>query len=155
MGRARQRWTRVTALTVTIALLALPANVPGQQPGSIPGMGSMTSASAQPITYTNAIDPGFQAAPAPPPPNGTSAVSFIDCAVPMTQVKLRIDANYDDRRPTRAEYIFSKSGVPGSPGWWVPEKSVDYQELSSYVEVAYQGMLSGFLELPTRWVNPD
>jgi hypothetical protein len=120
-------------------------------PGTIPGMGSMTPASARPISYGPALGQPADASI----PDYESVVSFIDSAIPMTQVKVRFDANYDNHRPTRAEYIFSKSGIPGSPGWWIPEKSVDYQELSSYIEVAYQGMLSGFLELPTRWVNPD
>jgi hypothetical protein len=135
-------------MTALLAVLPAPANGQDRAPGTVPGMGSVMPQTTN-LNFANsqqAADSG---------PDYDSAVSFIDSAVPASQVRLRFDANYDDRRPTRAEYLFSKSGVPGSPGWWVPEKRVDYQELTSYVEVAYQGMLSVFLEMPTRWVNPE
>jgi hypothetical protein len=90
-----------------------------------------------------------------PSPNCDSAVSYLDSAVPQSEVKLFFDANYDDRRPTRNAYLFSKSGNPGDPGWWTPERRVDWQELTSYVEIAYQNKFSGFMQVPTRWVNPD
>jgi hypothetical protein len=155
MGRVKRRWTGLTALTAA-AFLGLPlaaARAQDHTPGTIPGMGSMTTSTLKPISYTGTQGQGQ--AQANTAPDYESAVSFIDSAIPATQVKIRFDANYDDHRPTRAEYLFSKSGAPGDPGWWQPERNVDWQELTSYIEVAYQNMLSGFVEIPTRWVNPD
>jgi hypothetical protein len=151
MGRVKRRWTRLTAWIAAATLIALPGTTRAQLPGTIPGMGSMNTLSSQPITSAGT---GSQTADSPSSPY-TSEVSFIDSAIPTSQAKLLFDANYQDHRPTRAEYLFARSGVPGSPGWWVPEKNVDWQELTSYIEIAYQDMFSGFLNLPTRWVNPD
>jgi len=153
MGRVTRRWARLTALTVAAVLTALPgtADVQAQTPGTIPGMGSMNTLSPQPISSAGtASQPSDTSTP-----DYESAVSFIDSAIPMTQVKLLIDCNYGDHQPTRAAYLFPKSGVPGSPGWQTPETNVDWQQLTSYIEIAYQGMFSGFVELPTRWVNPE
>src|SRR5580765_5905446 len=131
MGRAKRGWIRLFALTL-MAALPFAAMAQSNMPGTIPGMGSMTSASSQPIQYGGA--PGQMP---DPPPDYESSVSFIDSALPMSQVKMIIDCNYDFRRPTRAEYLLPKSGVPGSPGWWTPERRVDYQELRCYIEIAY------------------
>jgi hypothetical protein len=119
--------------------------------GTIPGMGSMNTLSSQPISSagTNSQSSDFT------PPDYESSVSFIDSAIPMTQVKLLVDCNYGDRVPTRDAYLFPKSGLPGSPGWQTPETNVDWQRLVSYIEIAYQSMFSGFVELPTVWVNPE
>src|SRR5207249_3391371 len=35
------------------------------------------------------------------------------------------------------------------------EKNVDYQELSAYLEVAATERLSGFVEIPSRFINPE
>ncbi|HYV37250.1 MAG TPA: hypothetical protein VE988_16200, partial [Gemmataceae bacterium] len=159
MSGGKLRWLRLCALTVMAAAILAPVFVNAQggipgggAPGTIPGMGGMTSASSQPINYGGAPGQSPDAAPAP---DYESVVSFIDSAIPMSQVKMIIDGNYGDHRPTRAEYLFPKSGVPGNPGWYTPEKNVDWQELRSYVEMAYKNVFSAFLELPTRWVNPD
>jgi hypothetical protein len=153
MARGQGCWTRLTAWIATIALTALPGISPAQaqMPGTIPGMGSMNTASPQQISSAGT---GSQTS-ASSAPDYESAVSFIDSAVPMSQVKMLIDCNYGDRQPTRAAYLFPKSGIPGSPGWQTPETNVDWQELTSYVEVAYQNTFSGFLVLPTMWVNPQ
>jgi hypothetical protein len=152
MGRGQRRWTRLIAWTCTVVLtgLVFPFNAKGQTAGMIPGVGSMNTAAPQPVTSAGTGGPSSTANA----PEYESAVSFIDSAIPMTQVKLLIEGNYGDHRPTRAEYIFPKSGVAGSPGWQTPETNVDWQQLTSYIEIAYQGMISGFIELPTRWVNP-
>jgi hypothetical protein len=153
MARGQRCWTRLIAWTATFALAALPwiSAAQAQMTGTIPGMGSMNTASQQPISSA-----GTGAQPADTSiPDYESAVSFIDSAIPMSQVKMLIDANYGDHQPTRAAYLFPKSGIPGSPGWRSPETNVDWQELTSYIEVAYQGTFSGFLQLPTMWVNPE
>jgi len=81
--------------------------------------------------------------------------------------RLRFDAAYDDNRPDRAEFFYAKCGCfriagtdpkapgpPGSPPSRV-ETSVDYQDISSYLEVAVNHRLSAFVEVPVRFLNPE
>jgi hypothetical protein len=135
-------------LAVTAVLTATAAQA--QTPGMVPGMGSTTSTTDQ---YINNQQNAQTAAPATP--DCDSMVSYLDSSVPQSQVRIFFDANYEDRRPTRNEYFFPKSGAPGYPGWWTPEQKVDWQQLNSYIEYAFIPQLSGFLQLATRWVNPD
>jgi len=90
-----------------------------------------------------------------------TAVGYIDPAIPMTQFRLRFDAAYRDNRPDRAEFFYPKCGCfkiagldPNAPGPPKPETRVDYQELSSYFEIAPSERFSGFIEIPVRWINP-
>jgi hypothetical protein len=83
-----------------------------------------------------------------------SRVGYIDGAIPGTQFRTRFDAAYNNRRPSRAEFFYAQT-APLGPGLPVPEPSVDYQDLSAYAEVAVWPRLSGFLEVPTRFLNPD
>jgi hypothetical protein len=165
MSRAASRCNRPTAMALLTLLIVLPAFARAQQAlpppiepgrGTIksndgqPMVGSMSNSTLEPITFKT-LGSDNQ----PPGPAYESNVSFIDSAVPMTQIRLLFDANYDDRRPTRAEFLFPKSGTPGSPGWLKPEDRVDWQQLTTYAEFAYENLYSGFLEIPTKWVNPD
>ncbi len=104
--------------------------------------------------------------PPPPPPSqpppvigsgptvSNSRVGYIDSAIPGDQFRLRFDAGYDFRRPTRAEFFYPRSR-PGGPGLPVPEPRIDYQDLSAYLELAAGERLSGFVELPWRFLNPQ
>jgi hypothetical protein len=82
------------------------------------------------------------------------AVGYIDTAIPGDVFRFRFDGAFNDRRPTRAEFIYPQGG-PRGPGLPVPEPSVDFQELSAYLEVAASDRLSGFLNLPVRFLQPD
>ncbi len=82
------------------------------------------------------------------------AVGYIDTAIPGNVFRFRFDAAYGDRRPTRAEFLYPK-GAPSGPGLAEPEPRVDYQELSAYLEWAASDRLSGFVNLPVRFLNPD
>jgi hypothetical protein len=94
-----------------------------------------------------------------------SSVGYIDSAIPRTQLRLRFDAAYDDNRPDRAEFFYAKCGCfrglgldaagPPAHAPLVPEVKLDYQEFTSYFEVAFNERLSGFIEVPVRWVNFD
>src|SRR5262245_27397297 len=81
--------------------------------GTIPGVGSIMPQSKQ-ISY---------GAPAEEKtiPDSETGVSFIDSALPQTQVRILIDGNYGNRSPARAEYLFPRSGIAGGPGWLQPE----------------------------------
>jgi hypothetical protein len=83
-----------------------------------------------------------------------SSVGYIDSAIPGNLFRLRFDAAYDFTRPTRAEFFYAKSR-PLGPGLPVPEPRIDYQDLSTYLEVAACDRLSGFVELPWRFLNPE
>lgn len=83
-----------------------------------------------------------------------SGVSWIDSAIPMSQIRTRWDSNFRGTRFNRAEFLSARPG-PFGPGLNLPEREVDWQELRSYVEVAYAECLSAFVESPLRFLNPD
>jgi hypothetical protein len=83
-----------------------------------------------------------------------SGTGYIDPAIPGDILRFRFDAAYNDRVPTRAEFFYPK-GAPLGPGLPEPEPRVDYQELSAYLEMAVSDRLSGFLNLPVRFLNPE
>jgi hypothetical protein len=83
-----------------------------------------------------------------------SSVGYIDPAIPGDIFRFRFDAAYDDRRPTRAEFLYPK-GAPLGPGLPVPEPRVDYQELSAYLELAASERFSAFINVPVRFLNPE
>lgn len=82
-----------------------------------------------------------------------SSVSFIDSAIPWTQLRIRYDSAYDFRRPNRAEYFYAKPR-PIGPGPF-PEARIHYQEPSVYGEVCITDRWSLFGEVPMRILNPD
>ena len=83
-----------------------------------------------------------------------STVGYIDAAIPGDLFRLRFDAAYDFTRATRAEFFYARAH-PLGPGLPRPEPSVDYQELSAYLEVAPSDRFSAFVELPWRFLNPE
>jgi hypothetical protein len=110
---------------------------------------------------TLAVSTSSQASNPPPPEPSAggptvsgSAVGYIDCAIPASLFRLRFDSAYDLTRPSRAEFFYAR-GSPFGPGLEEPEKRIDYQELSSYLEVALCDRFSAFLEAPVRFLNPE
>jgi hypothetical protein len=79
---------------------------------------------------------------------------YIDGAIPGNQFRLRFDASYDDNRPNRAEFFYPKP-APRGPGLPLPEPRVDFQDLSAYLEAGASDRLSGFVEVPWRFLNPE
>jgi hypothetical protein len=92
-----------------------------------------------------------------------SANMYIDIARPQTQFRVRYDSAYDDNRPDRADFFYPKCGCfrangsdPNAPGpGTLPEKRINYQELQFALEYAVNPRLSGFVELPWRFVQPE
>ncbi len=88
---------------------------------------------------------------------------YIDDAIPASRVRIRYDAMYDDNRPDRAEFFYPKCGCLNNPSLGIndghgpplPERSVDSQELSFYLEYAASERFSGFVEVPIRFINPE
>lgn len=104
---------------------------------------------------------GFLALPAAAPAQGTggpvvsdSKVGYIDSAIPADMLRLRYDPTYGNLRPSRAEFFYARTDPPG-PGLKLPERRVDYQDLTAYAETALFPNLSAFVELPVRFLNPD
>jgi hypothetical protein len=98
-----------------------------------------------------------------------SAVGYIDPAIPRTQIRLRYDDVLNDTRPDRAEFLYAKfgffatpaaltiAGVPPDPhakGARGPDNSVNFQDVSTYLELALDRQLSMFVDLPVRFVHP-
>jgi hypothetical protein len=93
---------------------------------------------------------------------GANAYSgYIDQAIPQTQFRVRFDAGYGDNRPDRAEFFYAKCGcfralgIPAKGPGPFPETSVDFQELSGYLEYAFSNRLSAFFEAPVRFLNAE
>lgn len=92
----------------------------------------------------------------------SSAVGYIDPALPLTCVRVRADAAYGDNRPDRAEFFYPKCGCfklagidPSAPGPPLPETKVNYQDIRTYFEYAPVPRASAFIELPVRFINPE
>jgi hypothetical protein len=101
-----------------------------------------------------AVPPALRAQGTSRPTVGDSRDGYIDDAIPGDQFRLRFDASYNDNRPNRAEFFWPQGGVHG-PGVPKPETRVDYQDLSAYLELLGTERLSGFVEVPWRFVNPE
>jgi hypothetical protein len=85
-----------------------------------------------------------------------SNVGYIDAAIPRTMFRLRFDAAYDDNRPDRAEFFYAKCGCfAGAPGPPLAETSVNYQDISAYLEAALCNRFSAFVEVPVRFLDPE
>ena len=74
-------------------------------------------------------------------------VGYIDSATIGNRFRVRFDAGYGLSPADRAEFFYASTGVPAG--------NVDYQEFSSYLEVARTDWLSGFIEAPLKFINPD
>ena len=74
--------------------------------------------------------------------------------------RLRFDAGFRDNRPDRAEFFYAKCGCFANPALVQPpqldahgpplpgETSIDYQELTSTLEYAFDKRFSAFVNLP-------
>jgi hypothetical protein len=83
-----------------------------------------------------------------------SSVGYIDPAFVFNQFRLRYDDAFGNNRPTRAEFFWARTG-PAGPGLPLPEKRVDYQDVSAYLEKVLCPRVSVFAEVPYRFLNPE
>jgi hypothetical protein len=126
------------------------AQAPGQTGGENAAASAAAEASAAPSTGGAAGSLGGEALAA--------TTGYIDSAIPFTHFRLRFDAAYGDNRPDRAEFFYPECGCNNKltgPGPNKPETRVDYQDLSSYLEIAVSDRASGFVEVPVRFLNPE
>lgn len=88
----------------------------------------------------------------------SSNVGYIDNAIVQNQFRFRYDTGYGVDVPDRAEFFYAKCGCftnGNGPGPALPETNIDYQDLLFYGEIAYNNRISGFVELPVRFLNPE
>jgi hypothetical protein len=98
-------------------------------------------------------------------PNAAAPNAHIDLAPVFTHIRLRTDAAWDIPTPDRAEYIQGKNGffrtapVPltdlEAPGPALLETRLNYNDISAYLELAASPILSGFVEMPFRFIDPE
>lgn len=115
-----------------------PPTVPPEQPSEIPFGAEMASAIG---------GPGFT----------LGEGGYIDSALLRNQIRLRYDTAYGNNRPDRAEFFYAKCGALGGGAKGPPliERNIDFQDISAYVEGLATPWLSGFIEVPVRFLNPE
>jgi hypothetical protein len=79
----------------------------------------------------------------------STSVGYIDGAIPRDQFRLRFDSASGNNRPERADFFYPTGAL--SPQF---EPNVNYQEMNAYLEMAASPRLSGFVEMPYRWLEP-
>jgi hypothetical protein len=84
-----------------------------------------------------------------------SAVGYIDSAIPTNELRLRFDSAFGSDRPNRAEFIYAKPAGLGGPGLPKPETGIDFQDISAYLETLFTQQISGFVEVPVRFLEPE
>jgi hypothetical protein len=140
MSSGRRRVVPWAALAGWLALaLGRPAAAPGQAAAEPAPSGPASSGSASGGGLSDA----------------DSAVGYIDPALPRNTLRLRFEAAGRDNQPSRAEFFYAKPGLLGGPGPTLPERRIDYEELNTYLEFSPLAGLSGFLEMPVRFLQPD
>jgi hypothetical protein len=88
--------------------------------------------------------------------NVMNAPFWIDTTQPLQNCRIRADAAADWEFPDRIEYFWSKVGAPKGPqfpDFALGEPSVDYQEVSFYIERGGERFSVG-TDLPIRAVDP-
>jgi Putative MetA-pathway of phenol degradation len=80
---------------------------------------------------------------------GANAALFVDTVRPATSIRLRWDRGINMILPDRSEFFWARIGtIKGPP---LPETSVDYHELSIYIETAAE-RFSAYTVIPYRSV---
>jgi hypothetical protein len=90
-----------------------------------------------------------------------SATGYIESPFVATQIRVRVDAAWDNRTPDRAEFFYAKCGCfesggdPNAPG---PSPGIatnlNFQEYTAAVEYAFTQRFSMFAEVPFRTIQP-
>lgn len=85
-----------------------------------------------------------------------SNVGYIDSAIIATQLRMRFDAAYDMNRGDRAEYYYTTAAAFGGQFQdGLPDPSVDYQLISTYLEYALSDRFSIYADVPVLANNPS
>ncbi len=138
----RKAW--LAGLIAALGLLAPVATARAQQAAQPPSAASPGFGDS-PSAESSSGDQG--------PSDAESSVGYIDSALVRNQFRLRFDTWYQNHRPTRAEFLYVKNGLPFTHEP-TPETNLNNQELSAYIEAAVRDRFSVFLDLPFRWADP-
>jgi hypothetical protein len=79
---------------------------------------------------------------------------FIDCPIPMTQIRVRYDKANHFEDFDRALYFFPTTVANGGQ-LPAPERVLDLDEITTIIEVAFTRRISAFVELPARLVESE
>jgi hypothetical protein len=166
------------------ALAALPARAQSLDPRCAPAPPSCPSAETLRPETTEGTRTDTEAPPSiegfrPPAGPGEmvsvqdSRAGYVDSALIGNELRLRYESAYDNNRPDRAEFFYAKCGCfraaslggglagiggqtdPNAKGPRLPETRIDYQDISTYAEVALGERFSGFAEVPVLFLNPE
>lgn len=148
---ARQAVRLLMGWALTLAATSVWAQpMPPAQPPRPP---AQSTAPAQPAPVAPQTNPfqesGFAAGGETVAVADTNA-GYIDSALIRSQLRLRYDTAYNWRQPDRAEFLWPDRGGPSRP-----ERSVDFQDATLYLEAAYCPQVSVFVETPFRFLNPE
>jgi hypothetical protein len=150
----------------------LPGNLPPFYPPAYPSPGhpvpppGMTDPmmppqpQPQPQPQAQATEPEFGVTPGGAGVGPTVGLNgYIENAAPVTMARIRFDSAYGNNRPDRGNFFYAKCGcfrpAPDALGPPLPEKNIDYQELISSGEFAFNRRMSAFFDIPVRFLNPD
>jgi hypothetical protein len=133
--------------------------VPSAEPGTVP---QTPATQASPETQPSVDLADLRSGAGRGESFALAAGAYLDNPVPLTEFRLRYTAAYDDNRPDRAEFFYAKCGCfrvagldPHAAGPPLLETKVDYQDITGYLEYAPTSRLSGFIEVPYRFLNPE
>jgi hypothetical protein len=82
---------------------------------------------------------------------GASMVGYLESSLVQTQVRVRMDAGFDSPRPDRAEYFYAGTSTPPTGP---VQRTLNFQEVYILGEYAPVKRLSGFVQVPFRWIQP-
>jgi hypothetical protein len=129
----------------------------------LPGAPSLLRASA---TQAPAAQPA--APPRPPARRRGSMVGYIADAAVESKVRVRVDSAFENTAPDRAEFFYAKCGcysdLPPSHVWHDADapgpkpgaaSEVKFQQLDIWGEYAFNPLVSVFVQLPVRWLQPQ
>ena len=82
-----------------------------------------------------------------------SMVGYIDDPTVQNEVRVRFDAGFNDPRPDLAEFFYKGHSTPVSPTAAF-QRTLNFQQLYVNAEYAAGKSVSGFLQIPFRWIQP-
>jgi hypothetical protein len=88
-----------------------------------------------------------------------SIAGYIDSAIVRSQLRFRFEGGYGINRSDRAEFLYTtwdnaNGGKAPTALGFTPERNIDYELLSVYVERAFGSWLSAFVDLGVLMNNP-
>ena len=115
---------------------------------------SLLLASCDAVAQTPVVSPTPPPLPDEPLTIRDASVGYIDSASIADQMRIRSDRGSGFKFPNRSEFFYARSR-PFGPGLPLPEKSVDFQDHTLYLEKMIAPEWSVFAEGGLRYLNPQ